>query len=181
MRKSIGSALLLAVLLPSVGAAQRRAAAAPGKQELGVDVGLAYAKPDGVDGGIQIGTPLDIRLGLRSKTKVMWEPRVTFAFSTVGGETRYGIAPGVNVLYATAPGGHRQGMYVTGGGALNLLDTGADAGTAFAFNAGVGWRRPWGSGAWRYEAGFRYSFENQDIGLPSTIEIGVRFGVSLWH
>ena len=50
-----------------------------------------------------------------------------------------------------------------------------------ALNGAVGWRRPWGTGAWRYEAGLRYSFENQNVGLPSMIEIGVRLGVSLWH
>jgi len=183
MRRLFISALFLAVLLPSLATAQRRATrpAATGKQEIGVDLGVAYAKPQGVDGGIQIGTPLDIRFGFRPRNRMMWEPRVSLDFSTVAGATRYGIAPGVNMLYSMTPGRHRSGMYLTGGAALNILNDGTDSGVSPALNGAVGWRKPWGSGAWRYEAGLRYSFENQNVGLPSMIEVGVRLGISLWH
>jgi hypothetical protein len=150
------------------------------QKEIGVDVGIAYQKPEHVDGGIAIGTPVDIRLGLGSRGKTMLEPRVTFAFNTVGGETEYVIAPGVNALHAMTPGGHRRGMFLSGGGSLILADNGQDAGTALALNGGVGWRKPWGTGAWRYEVGFRYTFANDDLGVPSTIELGARIGISLW-
>lgn len=183
MRKLFSSVLLVAALVPAVATAQRRAtrSAATGKQEIGVDLGVAYAKSQGVRGGIQIGTPLDIRFGFRPRNQVMWEPRVSLDFSTVAGATTYGIAPGVNMLYSMTPGGHRKGMYLTGGAALNVVNDGTDSGVAPALNGAVGWRKPWGNGAWRYEAGLRYSFENANVGLPSMIEIGVRLGISLWH
>ena len=182
MRKLFISVLLAAVLVPSLAAAQRRGsrAAPTGKQEFGFDLGAAYRKPSGEDGGIVIGTPLELRMGLVTAKKLMWEPRLGFEFNTVGGSTSYNIRPGVNVLYAMAPGTHRTGMYLTGGGALQLVDFG-QSGTVMSMNAALGWRKPWGNAAWRYELGFRYSFENQDLGVPSTIEIGGRFGVSLWH
>lgn len=186
MRKHFGSALILTALavLPSLAEAQRRPAAqqrsAGSRHEFGVDLGAAYQKPSGFDGGIVIGTPLAVRLGLVTAKKVMWEPRLSMEFTTVGGTTRYSVEPGVNVLYAMAPGTHRRGMYLTGGGALGLQDFG-QSGTILAMNAAVGWRKPWGNAAWRYEAGFRYSFENQSLGAPSTIEIGGSIGISLWH
>ena len=182
MRKLLSGALLLAVVVPSLAQAQRRGAAASGaKHEFGVDVGVAYSKPDGADGGIEIGTPLAIRLGLVTTKKVMWEPRFALQFSSVGGSSDYVLSPGVNVLYAMAPGTHRSGMFLTGGAGLDLLDVGGTSGTLLAINAALGWRKPWGSAAWRYELGFEYHFENQDLGVGSEIRIGGRWGVSLWH
>ena len=183
MRKLLAGMVLAAVALslPASAQAQRRAAAATGgaKHEFGVDLGLAYVKPDGVDGGIAIGTPLDVRLGFVTPKSMMWEARAALAFNTVGGNTSYDFEPGVNVLFANSPGGHHKGMYFTGGAGLLLADDGANSGTAFSFNAGVGWRKPWGSAAWRYELGFKWQSENTDLGLPSTIAVGGRIGVSL--
>ena len=184
MRKLFGGMVLavVALSLPASAQAQQRRAAAPSaKHEFGVDLGLAYVKPDGVDGGIAFGTPLDVRWGFVSAKSMMWEARGTFNFNTVGGETAYEIEPGVNVLFSNSTGGHRRGMYFTGGAGLLLADDGASSGTAFSINAGVGWRKPWGSAAWRYEVGFKWQSENADLGLPSTIFIGGRIGVSLWH
>lgn len=187
MRKLLAGMVLAAVALslPASAQAQRRStstAAAPhGKHEFGVDLGLAYVKPNGVDGGIAIGTPLDVRLGFVTPKQLMWEARAALAFNTVGGNTAYDFEPGVNVLFANSTGGHHRGMYFTGGAGLLLADDGANSGTAFSFNAGVGWRKPWGSAAWRYEVGFKWQSENTDLGLPSTIAIGGRIGVSLWH
>ena len=184
MRKFLGSIALVAVLVsvPALADAQRRAATTGGaKHEFGVDVGVGYLKPDGVDGGIFILTPLNIRVGLVKPGKMMWEPRLALNFSTVGGGTTYTFEPGVNVLIANSPGGHRNGMYFTGGAGLHLEDDGANSGTAFALNAGVGWRKPYGAAAWRYELGFQYTSESTDLGLPSTITIGARVGISLWH
>jgi hypothetical protein len=184
MRKVLSSIALVAVLVsvPALASAQRRAATMSGaKHEFGVDVGVGYVKPSGVSGGIVIGTPIDVRVGLMSTGKMMWEPRFTLGFSSVGGSSTYDFEPGVNVLFANTPGGHRRGMYFTGGAGLLLADNGATNGTAFSLNGGVGWRKPYGSGAWRYELGFKWQSESTDLGLPSTITIGARIGLSLWN
>jgi hypothetical protein len=159
---------------------QRRPAVPTARHEFGVDLGAAYVKPDGTDGGIEIGTPLELRLGLVTANKLMWEPRLALGLSTVGGATTYAFEPGVNVLYPLAPGTHRRGMFITGGAALALMDFG-QSGTQLSMNAGVGWRKPWGNAAWRYTLGFEYLFENADLGLGSEIRIGGTIGVSLWH
>lgn len=185
MRKLFGGMVLAAVALslPMSTQAQRRTTAAMGgaKHEFGVDLGLAYAKPDGVDGGIVVQTPLDVRFGFVSASKMQWEPRVSLQFSSVGGNTTYLFQPGVNVLFANSSGGNRRGMYFTGGAGLLMGDAGAGSGTAFSVNGGVGWRKPYGSAAWRYEVGFQWQSESTDLGLPSTIFIGGRIGISLWH
>lgn len=182
MRKLFAGMVLAAVALslPASAQAQRRAAAPAAKHEFGVDLGLAYVKPDGVDGGIALFTPVDVRWGFVSPKNMMWEARGSLDFNTVGGTTSYQFEPGVNVLVSNSPGGHRRGMYFTGGAGLVLADDGTNSGTGFAFNAGVGWRKPWGSAAWRYEVGFRWQSEMTDLGVPSTIAIGGRIGVSLW-
>ncbi|HEV8304109.1 MAG TPA: hypothetical protein VGQ25_04025 [Gemmatimonadales bacterium] len=186
MRKLIGGVAAVAVLLslPVLATAQRRAAASGAKHEFGLDVFAGYVKPDGVDGGIAIVTPLNVRVGLVKAGKVMWEPRFTLDFSTVGGETTYEFTPGVNLLYAQSPGGHRNGMFLTGGAGLNLVDGGANSGAGFMLNGAVGWRKPYGSGAWRYELGLQWLSEIKDgaaVIQPSTLFIGARAGISLWH
>jgi len=185
MRKLLGGMVLAAVALslPAAAQAQRRTTAAAGgaKHEFGVDLGLAYVKPQNIDGGLVIQTPFDVRLGfVPSRGNMMWEGRFTANINTVGGNTSYLLTPGVNVLFANSPGGHRRGMYFGGGAGLILADFGGGSGTAFALNAGVGWRKPYGSAAWRYELGFQWTSENSNIG-PSTIAIGGRIGLSLWH
>ena len=185
MRKLIGSMASVAVLmsLPTVSEAQRRAAASMGgaKHEFGVDLGVGYAKFSGASGGIEIGTPVDVRVGLvKAGKKMMWEPRFTLGLSSVGGTTTYDFEPGVNVLFANSPGGHRNGMYFTGGVGLSLQDKGVNSGTGFAVNGGVGWRKPYGSGAWRYELFGKYTTKITNV-QPSELEIGARLGLSLWH
>ena len=184
MRKLFGGmiAAALAMSLTTTAHAQRRAASAPmggAKHELGVDLGAAYTKPSGVDGGIQILSPLDIRFGIVSRSELMWEPHVSLSLSSVGGTTIYSFTPGVNVLYSSKPGGHRRGMFFTGGAGLVLADVGAASGTSIQLNGGVGWRKPYGSGAWRYGVGFRW-ISDSDV-TPSTIQIGGTVGISLWH
>ena len=187
MRRLIGGSVLVAAALTCVAplslAAQRRAGASTGgaKHEFGIDVGVFYSKQENVDGGIVIGTPLDVRVGLMSGKKMMWEPRLTLAFDSRGGTTGYLLGPGVNALVSTTPGGHRTGMYWTVGGNLLIGDTGANSGTAFSVNGGVGWRKPYGSGAFRYELILRYDLESTDLGIPNTLNIGARVGLSLWH
>src|SRR6266566_2425511 len=165
MRRLIGVTVLsaIALSLPQVAQAQRRAASAGmggAEHELGVDVGLAYVKPQNVSGGIVIQTPVVI--------------------NTVGGTTRYLLTPALHVLFSNSPGGHRRGMYLTGGAGLVLGDNGTGSGTAIQLGAGVGWRKPYGSGAWRYEVGFQWQSDNANLG-PSTIAIGGSIGISLWH
>lgn len=181
MRKLIGGMTLAVILmsLPALVQAQRQATGA--RHEWGIDVGAGYMKPDGVDGGIFIITPLDVRLGFVSRSNMMWEGRLGFDFNTVGGTTAYELRPSINVLFANSAGGHRRGMYFTGGAGLLLGDDGVNSGTAFSVQAGVGWRKPYKSAALRYELGFQWSSESQDLGLPSTIIIGGRFGVSFWN
>jgi hypothetical protein len=190
MRKLIGGIVLTAIALslPAAAEAQRRAAAAPAgpKHEFGVDLSLAYVSPnaDGVDGGISLITPVDVRLGFvpRAGKKLMWEPRLAVNFNTVGGETNYIFTPQVNALFANSPGGHRRGMFFGGGAGLVMGDLGGGSGTAFKVEAGIGWRKPWGSAGWRYELGVSYVSESAELGpFADYIAIGGRIGISLWH
>jgi len=176
----------LALSLPAAAQAQRRAAAPSGaKHEFGVDVGLAYVSSNitGVDGGIVMVTPLDVRFGFVPRSgKMMWEPRLTLNFSTVGGNTTYLFTPQVNMLYSNSSGGHRRGMYFTGGAGLVLGDGGAGSGTAVKLEGGIGWRKPYEGAAWRYEFGLQWVSSSAELGLAADyIAIGGRIGISLWH
>lgn len=187
MRRLFGGMVLavLALGVTTAAQAQRRAASSSmggAEHELGVDLGAAYVKPSGVSGGIVIFTPVDVRFGFVPRSgNVMWEPRGTLDISTVGGRTTYLITPSINVLYANSAGRNRQGMYFTGGAGLVLADNGTNSGTLVQLGGGVGWRKPYGSGAWRYELAFQWRSENTTLGLPSQIAIGGRIGISLWH
>lgn len=191
MRKLFGGMVLtaLALSLPAAAHAQRRTTTASmggAKHELGVDVGVAYVSSNitGVDGGISIITPLDVRFGFvpRAGNKMMWEPRASLNFSTVGGSTTYIFTPQINMLYANSPGGHRRGMYFTGGAGLVMGDGGAGSGTALKLEGGIGWRKPYESAAWRYEVGVQYVSSSAELGtFADYIAIGGRIGISLWH
>lgn len=192
MRKLFGGLVFTAVALslPVAAIAQRRAAASGTSHEFGFDLSAAYVSPNtpGVDGGITLLTPVDIRYGFvpRAGKKMMWEPRVGLNFNTVGGQTRYVLTPAVNMLYSNTPGGHRRGMYFSGGAGLVLGDpSGTASGTAVKLEGGLGWRKPYGTGgAWRYEVGFQWVSDNPELaayGLADYIAIGGRIGISLWH
>src|SRR3989475_3040073 len=180
MRKLLAGMALaaLALSLPATAHAQRRAAAPMGgaKHEFGIDVGVSYVKPQNVSGGIVIETPVDVRFGfVPSRGNMMWEGRVTAGINTVGGTTRYLLTPGVNVLFSNTPGGHRRGMYFGGGAGLVLADGGFGSGTAVQLHAGVGWRKPDESAAWRYELGVQWQSGNANI-RPRSNAIGRRGG-----
>jgi hypothetical protein len=194
MRKLFGGLVLaaLALSVSTAAQAQRRSTGASmggAKHELGVDLSAAYVDPGaaGVDGGITIISPVDVRFGIipRAGSKLMWEPRLAFSFSSVGGNTAYALTPTVRGLYSNSPGGHRRGMYFAGGAGLVLGDpSGTASGTAFKLEAGVGWRKPYGSGAWRYEVGFQWVSSNDNLApflLADYFAIGGRIGISLWH
>jgi hypothetical protein len=188
MRKLFGGLVFtaFALSLPATAIAQRRSSAASPSREFGVDLNAAYVSPNatGVDGGIAIITPVDLRYGFVPRSgKIMWEPRVGLNFSTVGGTTTYIFTPSVNMLYSNTPGGHRRGMYFTGGAGLVMGDGGGGSGTAVKLEGGIGWRKPYGTGgAWRYELGVRYVSSSPELGqFADYIAIGGRFGISLWH
>jgi hypothetical protein len=188
MRKRSGLIVLLAAaLMPSLAVAQMAHSGA--KHEFGVDLGIAYAKPDGGDGHVLIGTPVDLRVGFVGAGKVMFEPRFTFAFDSKGGidtttfeaTSSFIFTPGLNVLIAMSPGSHQKGMYVTVGAAYDIADFGDISASQFSINGGVGTRSAYGSGAFRPEAFVRYDLENTSDGVPSALTFGVRLGLSLWH
>jgi hypothetical protein len=187
MRKLFGGIVLaaLALSLPAAAQAQRRTTAVSGAttHEFGVDLGLAYVKPSGVDGGINLQTPVDIRYGFVPRSgKMMWEPRLSLTFNTVGGNTSYLFTPQVNLLYANSTGGHRRGMYFTGGAGLQMGDLGGGSGTAIKLEGGVGWRKPYEGAAWRYEVGLQWVSKSAELGpFADYIAIGGRIGISLWH
>ncbi len=191
MRKLFGGLAftVLALSLPAAAIAQQHHAAAPesgAKHELGVDLGIAYVSSNitGVSGGMNIQTPIDVRLGFvpRAGNKMMWEPRASFLFNTLGGTTTYTFSPQINMLYANTPGGHHKGMYFTGGAGLVMGDLGAGSGTAVKLEGGIGWRKPWEGAAWRYEVGVQYVSSSTNLGtLADYIAIGGRIGISLWH
>jgi hypothetical protein len=191
MRTLLGGMVLavVALSLPASAEAQRRTAAAStggAKHEFGIDLSAAYVSPnaDGVDGGISLITPVDVRFGFvpAAGKKMMWEPRLALNFNTVGGETTYLFTPQLNMLYSNSTGGHHRGMYFTGGAGLVMGDGGAGSGTAVKLEGGIGWRKPWGSAAWRYEVGVQYVSESAELGpFADYIAIGGRVGISLWH
>jgi len=188
MSKLLGGALLvgsLAMLATPASAQKKAASTASGgyHHEFGVDLAAFYVKPSGGSGGIQIGLPVDVRLGILSRSKLMWEPRLTLLLNTAGGTT-YTITPGVNALYQLKRGTGTRGLihapYVTGGVALNLFDFGGGlSGTQFALGGGVGTRVPYESAAGRLEGFLSYTFKGG--GLPSSFAIGTRIGLSFWH
>jgi len=190
MRKFLSGIVFVALLvsMPALAQAQRRAAAASGgaKHEFGVDFGLAYYDPDGGEAGFKVGTPLDVRVGFVSAKKLQWEGRLILDYDSKGAgtEAAYLIAPGVNVLYAMNRATNRNGMFLTGGAGLNLVKSGATSATGFSLNAAVGWRKPYGNAALRYEFGIKYDLEASDgavVVIPKTLSIGARLGLSFWH
>ncbi|HXQ29994.1 MAG TPA: hypothetical protein VN848_12095 [Gemmatimonadales bacterium] len=150
--------------------------------EVGFDLAADYAKLSGTSGGLQLGFPVDARLTILSESTIMWEPRLSFLFSTIG-TTTYTIVPGVNAIHQLRPGTGPYGLlnapYVTAGAAFNFANNGVTSSTQLSLNAGVGTRVPYGSAALRYEGFLSYTFSGG--GLPSSFAIGVRAGLSLWH
>jgi hypothetical protein len=169
-----GGVLVVLALFAAPAVAQQA-----GRHELGVDAALAWIKPSGVDARLTIWTPVDVRLGLPSSGPLSLEPRLSLFLQSDGG-TSYSIDPGLNVLYSlggTAPNHNR---YLTFGADLDFEKNGT-SGAIFAINGGYGMRHPWGAGAFRTEFFFRYAFEDSALGVPNTLTLGVRAGLSLWH
>ncbi len=178
MRNLIGRTTVVAALMlaPALAAAQKAMAA---KHEFGVDAAFVYSKPSGGNGITQFGTPVDVRVGfVPAKGNLMFEPRVAIGFISTSGASSHDINLDVNVLYAK---NQRKGMYWTGGAGIDLAGVTGNSGSIISLNGGVGTRKPYESGAWRLEAFLRYALKNTSLGVPNTVNIGVRAGLSLWH
>ena len=179
---------ILAIGRPAVARAQHP----QGNLELGIDLGLISNHEGSLNGSscstdcstLTIAAPVDVRLGFGSGATT-FEPRFTLIYVSHAGETDIALAPDANVVVDLG-GNPREGAYLTGGMGLKFLSVSSggssESATEPSLNAGVGTRLPWGStGAVRFEAFFRYNFENGDKGIPSSYDIGARIGLSLWH
>ncbi|HKW41663.1 MAG TPA: hypothetical protein VJN39_10460, partial [Gemmatimonadales bacterium] len=160
------------------------------KHEFGADIAAAYAHQS--LGGVSVnqfiaGTPVDLRIGFMAGDKLVVEPRFFFRYASKGGfntstgssEAAYLFTPDVNFLVAFQD--NRKGPYVTVGVGADLEKLTQTTTGQLTINGGVGIRVPYESGAIRPEAFGRYTFKNEPNGVPSTLEIGVRIGLSLWH
>src|ERR1043166_9456094 len=100
----VAAAALLA--LPHLALAQRARSAAGGpKNEIGVDLGLAYSHVGSgcaADcGGMGIGTPIDIRWGFMAKGPLSFEPRFSLTYLSGQGSPGHDLSfnPDLNVIY----------------------------------------------------------------------------------
>ena len=183
MRRLRGGLVAALALVPAMAAAQH--GMENPKHELGVDLGVLYSKPKGGDGVFSIGTPVDVRIGFVSGGKLEVEPRFTFNYASGGGDNAYVFTPDINLLFGLSADGNRKGPYLTVGAGVDLthVSVGGISASAsqFNFNGGIGTRVPYESGAFRLEAFARYLLKNTSKGLPNTLDIGARIGLSLWH
>jgi hypothetical protein len=192
MKRTLGTALAVVALvsLPAVARAQMTGMPT---HEFGVDVGLAYSHVGSgctTDcGTFSVSTPVDVRIGFISSGPMMVEPRFTFALIT-GGGTLIMFDPDVNVLFRMGAGTgmqHLMGPYLTAGVGAHIESLSpsgggtSTSGAAFAINGGIGTRVSYGSGATRAEAFVKYIFESAKIGVPATLQVGARLGLSLFH
>jgi hypothetical protein len=179
------SALALAfAIVPRSATAQRRATAQHSmehemKHEVGFDIALVYSKPSGSPSAWGFVTPVDVRFGFVSHSSLMFEPRVSLQYLHSNGVSLHNFNLDLNAIYNKD---HKKGMYLTGGAGIDLVGvTGGNSGSQFSLNGGVGTRIPYESGAWRIEGFLKYDLKNTSLGLPNTVNIGVRAGLSLWH
>jgi len=180
----------IAAVAAQAAPAAARAQAAP-RHEFGVDVGLGLQSPSGGSTEFVIATPVDVRVGFVSASRLSWEGRLALAYASkgFGNSASYALAPDVQALLklGTGSGPHRLlGAYATAGAGLDFLDApngagGTNSSAVFRLNGGIGDRLPLGADAWRIEGFLAYDFRNTTIGTPGTLEVGVRLGLSFWH
>lgn len=150
--------------------------------ELGVDAAVAYRSAGDVDGGIVIGAPIDVRIGLIRPGPLTFEPRFTFNFDGTGNASSLAFTPTLNVLYQPDKRALVQrGLYFTAGLGLNFTRIAFDdddledqSDVEPTINFGVGTRRSINQGAFRPEGFFAYAFDSE------TVLFGARLGVSFW-
>jgi hypothetical protein len=191
MRIPLGAVLAVAgvAIVPAAARAQAHHAAATQhpaqhemKHELGVDLILGYSMPQNQPSGFGALTPVDVRIGFVSHSSMSFEGRLNLdLLSGFGGGTTYSIDPGVNVLFRLGQGTITHNKYFTAGADVDIQDNGANSGAVFGLNGGIGMRKPYGPGAWRFEAFGDYKLKNTNLGEPGTFTLGLRAGLSLWH
>ncbi len=177
-------------LVPSLAAAQHSMSHMKNpKHEVGVDLIGLYQHQSFAGASfnhVLIMTPVDLRAGFLSGDKLSVEARLVFAYDSKGGvdtltlspKSSYIFNPDVNLLWGFASNKH--GPYFTAGAGLNLQNFGIST-TQFGFNGGLGTRVPYESGAIRLEAFAQYLLKNTSKNLPTTLSVGARVGLSLWH
>jgi hypothetical protein len=175
---------------PAVAAAQHNGMSHGGSpgHEFGADLAFVYEHEASLLSGgaalnhVLIATPVDLRLGFQAGQKLTVEPRIVFALDSKGalGKSAYMFAPDLNLLFSLGPDTKR-GAYVTVGGGVDLQHAAGTSASQFSFNGGLGTRVPYESGAIRLEAFARYALKKVSDGLPNTLDLGVRIGLSLWH
>jgi hypothetical protein len=189
MRLWISRAALMGGLsvAPTAAAAQHVTQA---KHEFGVDIAAAYEHQSlGSVSADQFvaGTPVDLRVGFIAGNRLVLEPRIFFRYASKGGfntgtgesVAAYEFTPDLNVLVAFRD--NKRGPYVTAGVGVALEKLTQISTGQFMINGGLGTRVPYEAGAIRLEAFGHYFFKNEPNGVPSTLNIGVRVGLSLWH
>jgi hypothetical protein len=195
MRKLTSGVVAAVALLalPHMALAQRghQAASSGPKNEIGVDLGLAYSHVGSgcaTDcSGVGIGTPIDIRWGFLAKGPLSFEPRFSLNYVSGFGQGHdLTFNPDLNVIYRMGKSTAHKGLYLTGGLGLAIDNSGgggnaSSTATQFSLNGGVGKRIPVESNAWRLEGFLRYDFANTGKGLPSSFDIGARVGMSFWR
>jgi hypothetical protein len=188
-RRAAATAAL--ALLPSLATAQHSMSHMENPQhEIGVDLIGFYQHQSLIGGGsfnhVLVMTPVDLRAGFLSGNKLSVEARLVFAYDSKGGvdtltltsKSAYIFNPDVNLLWGFKSNKH--GPYFTAGAGLNLQNFGIST-TQFGFNGGLGTRVPYESGVIRLEAFAQYLLKNTSKGIPNTLNIGARVGLSLWH
>lgn len=168
--------VLVAAGALTAGAAQAQ------KHEFGVDAMLMYGKPSGGDGVLQLGTPVDVRMGWGAN-KLSWETRFSLGYIKPKDGSSLFIAPDLNVLYKLAGAEANKGMYLTGGVGLNYTNddngTTSVSDTRWSLNGGIGTRHPISDAALRTEVFVGYLLKKDPA--PAVTSFGVRFGISFWH
>jgi hypothetical protein len=110
------------------------------KHELGIDIAAFWANYSlggASSSNFNIMTPVDIRLGIVSKTNMMWEPRLSFAFASGigGGNSATSFNPDVNLLFTMGKAKARNdNKYFTVGAGFNLTSAGGQSVTQLALN-----------------------------------------------
>lgn len=177
-------------LMPSFATAQHSMSHMENpKHEVGVDI-IGFYQHQSLAGAsfnhVVVMTPVDVRAGFLSGNKLSVEARLVFAYDSKGGvdtttlstKSSYIFNPDLNLLWGFVSNKH--GPYVTAGAGVNLQNFGVST-TQFGFNGGLGTRVPWESGVIRFEGFAQYLLKNTGKGLPNTLNIGARVGLSLWH
>jgi len=182
--------IVAVTVMPALAAAQQNMSHMENpKHEIGVDI-IGFYQHQSLGGvsfnHVVVMTPVDLRAGFLSGAKLSVEARLVFAYDSKGGvdtaslstKSSYVFNPDVNLLWGFVS--NRHGPYFTAGAGVNLQNFGVST-TQIGFNGGLGTRVPYESGVIRLEGFAQYLLKNTGKGLPNTLNIGVRAGLSLWH